>query len=69
MTIEVLLKQLEDEKMKSEALVNMYGRNFNACVKHNDYNSAALFDHRIHNEESNIKRLNVAINVIKERVA
>lgn len=68
MTVKDLLKQLEDEKKKSEALVTMYQRNFNACVKRNDYNSAVFFDHRISNEESNILRLSIAINVIKERV-
>lgn len=68
MSVEDLLKQLENEKTKSQALVNMYERNFYDCVKRNDHNSAVFFDHQIRNEEDNIKRLSVAINVIKERV-
>ena len=36
MTVEELLNQLESEKTKSQALVNMYERNFYDCVKRND---------------------------------
>ena len=68
MTVYDLLKQLEDEKTKSKALVNMYERNFYDCIRHNDHNSSVFFDNQIRSEEDNIKRLSIAINVIEERV-
>lgn len=68
MTVEDLLKQLEDEEKKSEAWVNTYQRNFNDCAKRGDYNSAISLDRKMRIEGANISRLNVAIDVIKERV-